>query len=65
MFDDGHIRVTTFVKCIKEDGIEVFVRNILRNAENGILCHRNGHSGDYDLDTEEEILHLIRSGKRL
>jgi hypothetical protein len=65
MFNDGHIRVKAFVKCIKEDGIEVFARNILRNAENGILYHRNGHSGDYDLDTEEEILHLIRSGKRL
>jgi len=65
MFDEEHLRLKTFVKCIKEDGIENFSQCILRNFENGILYHRNGIRGDYDLDTEEEILHLIRTGKRL
>ena len=59
------LRLRTFVKCIKEDGIENFSLYILRNLENGILYHRNGHVGDYDLDTEEAILHLLRTGETL
>jgi hypothetical protein len=62
MFDDSHLRVKTFVKCIKEDGIEAFSEYILCNLNNGILYHRNGHTGDYDLDTEEAILALLRNG---
>ena len=58
------LRLKTFVKCIREDGIENFSRCILRNLENGILYHRDGIHGDYDLDTEEEILYLIRTGER-
>ena len=57
------LRLRTFVKCIKEDGIENFSKYILKNSENGILYHRNGHIGDYDLDTEEEILLLLRTGR--
>ncbi|MCL2478031.1 MAG: hypothetical protein FWF22_00915 [Treponema sp.] len=63
IFDDEHLRLKTFVKCIKEDGIDKFSENILRNFNNGILYHRTGIKGDYDLDTEEEILKLIRNGK--
>ena len=63
MFDDGHLRVKTFVKCIKEDGIDKFSEYILRNHNNGIMYHRNGIKGDYDLDTEEAILKLLRNGK--
>jgi len=65
MFDEKHLRVKTFVKCIKEDGIDNFSQYILRNIENGILYHRNGYTGDYDLDTEEAILHLLRTGQTL
>ena len=65
MFDEKHLRVKTFVKCIKEDGIDNFSQYILRNMENGILYHRNGHTGDYDLDTEEKILHLLRTGEKI
>jgi len=64
MFSNEHLRLKTFVKCIKEDGIENFSRYILRNLENGILYHRNGYQGDYDLDTEEVILHLLRTGEK-
>ena len=56
------LRLRTFVKCIKEDGIENFSKYILKNAENGILYHRNDYVGDYDLATEEEILRLLRTG---
>ena len=64
MFDDSHLRVKVFVKCIKEDGIDAFSRHILRNLENGILYHRDGYKGDYDLDTEEAICALLRNGKQ-
>ena len=63
IFDDEHLRLKTFVKCIKEDGIKRFYEYILRNMNNGILYHRNGIKGDYDLNTEEEILNLLRNGK--
>jgi hypothetical protein len=42
--------------------IDKFSEYILRNYENGIVYHRNGHTGDYDLNTEEEILNLLRDG---
>jgi len=61
---DGRLRLKTFVKCIKEDGLDDFAGYILRNHENGVLYHRNGCTGDYDLETEEEILHLLRTGKK-
>ena len=65
MFDEEHLRFKTFVKCIKEDGIEAFSQYILRNLENGILYHRSGIHGDYDdFDTEEKILHLLRTGEK-
>jgi hypothetical protein len=65
MFDAEHLRLITFVKCIKEDGIEAFSNYILRNHENGIMYHKNGIHGDYDdFDTEEEILHLLRTGEK-
>ena len=64
MFDEKHLRLKTFVKCIKEDGIETFSQYILRNLDNGIVYHRSGGKGDYDLDTEEAILRLLRTGEK-
>ena len=63
MFNDAHLRLKTFVKCIKEDGINNFSEYILKNFNNGIIYHKNGYKGDYDLDTEEAILKLLRNGK--
>ena len=62
MFNDEHLRLKTFVKCIKEDGINKFSEYLLRNLEKDILYHRIGYKGDYDLDTEEKILNLLRNG---
>ena len=64
MFGESHLRLKVFVKCIKEDGIEAFSQYIVRNIEKGIFYHRNGYTGDYDLDTEEAILAVLRNGKR-
>ena len=62
MFDSEHLRLKAFVKCIKEDGIDKFSQYILRNFDDGVVYHRNGYKGDYDLDTEEAILKLLRDG---
>ncbi len=63
MFNEQHLRLKTFVKCIKEDGTEKFSAYILRNHNDGVAYHKNGYTGDYDLDTEEAILSLLRNGK--
>ena len=63
MFNSTHVRLRAFVKCIQQDGIEAFSQYIARNRENGVVYHRNGYTGDYDLDTEEAILHLLRTGE--
>ena len=62
MFNQQHLRLKTFVKCIKEDGIEKFSGYILRNYQNGVSYHTSGYTGDYDLETEEQILQLLRIG---
>lgn len=62
MFNDDHLRLRTFVKCIREDGLDKFAGYILRNLENGVVYHREGFKGDYDLGTEAEILQLLRVG---
>ena len=57
-------KLRAFITCIKEDGLEMFSQYIVNNIESGIVYHRNGVYGDYDLETEEAILHLLRTGKR-
>jgi hypothetical protein len=63
MMSKEKLKLRAFVRCIKEDGIEAFSQYIVKNAQNGIVYHRNGIFGDYDLDTEEKILNLLRKGK--
>ncbi|MCL1819504.1 MAG: DUF3795 domain-containing protein [Oscillospiraceae bacterium] len=60
---NGHLRLKTFVKCIKEDGLDNFAEYIMRNYNNGVEYHRDGYTGDYDLETEEDILRLLRTGE--
>jgi hypothetical protein len=65
MFDVSthDLKVRTCVRCIKEDGPELFVEYVLRNEKNGI---RYGFRKDYDsLDSEEMVLQLLRTGKKL
>ena len=59
------LRVRTFVQCIREDGLKAFAGYILRNQENGVIYHYEGsYSGDYELDTEEAMLRLLRTGEQ-
>ena len=56
-------KLRAFITCIKEDGLDKFSQYIVNNAEKGIVYHKNGVYGDYDLDTEEEVIHLLRTGE--
>lgn len=62
MLAEGRVKMRAFITCIKEDGMERFSEYIARNAENGIVYHREGIWGDYDLDSEASVLKLLRTG---
>ena len=62
VFNENNLWLRTFIKCIKEDGIENFSQYVLRNCENGIIYTTYSHGGDYGLDNEEDILKLFRTG---
>lgn len=49
-----------FVQCVKEDGIQKFIGYIEQNEKDGIVYHRAGVMGDYDLSNEKEVLNLLR-----
>ena len=64
MLAEDKIKLRAFITCIKEDGIDRFAEYIVRNAKNGIIYHRNGYVGDYDLVSEVEVIKLVRTGLR-
>lgn len=57
-------KIRVFITCIKEDGIDKFSQYILAGIESGIVYHRDGVYGDYDLETEEDILNLLRTSEK-
>lgn len=58
------VKIRAFIACIREDGLDRFAEYIVRNVENGIVYHREGIFGDYDLATESAVLRLLRTGRR-
>lgn len=62
MLAEDKVKMRAFVTCIKEDGLDRFAEYIVRNSERGIVYHRNGVLGDYDLKSEVDILALLRTG---
>lgn len=64
MLAPSKVKMRAFVRAIHEDGMEAFAGYIQRNAESGLVYHRSGILGDYDLDDEEQVLTLLRTGKR-
>lgn len=59
-------RTRAFVRCAKEDGLELFMKNLARNFTQGVVYHTpNDLPGDYDLPASEpEVIHLLRTGRR-
>ena len=58
-------RVSAFVKCAKDLGVENLVTHLQRNTEDGIKYHtEDGAKGDYDiLENEDDIINLIKRGR--
>lgn len=62
MLAEGKIKIRAFITCIKEDGLDCFSEYIVRNVNNGVIYHREGIRGDYDLESEADVLKLLRTG---
>lgn len=60
----GNLRILTFAKFAKEHGAARLLECLERNRRAGVVYHRpGGLTGDYDLETEEEIVRLLEKGK--
>lgn len=57
------IKMRAFIRCIKEDGIQKFIEYLEHNEKDGVVYHRTGVIGDYDLSGESEVLNLLRGIK--
>lgn len=62
MLAPDKIKLRAFIRCIREDGLAQFAQYLQTNERNGVVYHRNGITGDYDLESEERILQLLRAG---
>jgi hypothetical protein len=63
MHEAGKVKIRAFITCMKEDGPDRFAEYVVRNAQRGIVYHRAGITGDYDLETEADVLGLLRTGR--
>lgn len=63
MLAPDKIKIRAFVRCIKEDGMKEFIGYLEQNEKDGIVYHRSGILGDYDLPNENEVLNLLRRTK--
>ncbi|HWQ58141.1 MAG TPA: hypothetical protein VN540_03905, partial [Clostridia bacterium] len=60
MHSPEKVKVRAFVRCMREDGLETFMGYLEHGAQQGLQYHRGGIFGDYDLETEEAVLCLLR-----
>lgn len=57
-------RILTFAKFAKVHGVARLLECLERNRWAGVVYHQpGGLTGDYDLETEEEIMRLLEKGK--
>ena len=64
MLAPNKIKLRAFIRYIKEVGLEEFYQILEKNQQNGILYHRSGILGDYDLESEEAVLKLLRQSNK-
>lgn len=62
MLAESHPKNRAFVACIQQDGLDAFARHLLQGQNAGLVYHRKGVIGDYDLQEEGAILSLLRDG---
>jgi hypothetical protein len=54
----NYSKVKAFAICIKEDGIEIFIDNIVKNMQKGWSVEKGK---DYDNKTIDKVLKMIRN----
>lgn len=60
----GNLRILAFAKFARQFGTEHLLDCLERNARAGVVYHRpGGLTGDYDLETEQEIFDLLEKGR--
>lgn len=57
------VRVRAFGRFAQKYGVETLLDCLEANEKAGIVYHRQGLVGDYDLDTEQEIFQLLLKAK--
>jgi len=53
-------KIVAYARCIKEEGVEQFIKYIIKNEKVGI---KYGLNKDYDFKNEDQVLDLLRFGK--
>jgi 8-oxo-dGTP pyrophosphatase MutT (NUDIX family) len=56
-------KAVAFARFASEFGTETLMDSLERNEAAGVVYHRSGILGDYDLETEEAVRNLIESGR--
>lgn len=60
----GKKKAVAFSTFIRRYGVETLLECLERNEQKGLVYHRDGTSGDYDLpNTVEETVDLIMTGE--
>lgn len=57
------VKPRAFARFAKENGVEALLDSLDRNRWAGVVYHRQGIDGDYDLPTEREVLELLEKGR--
>ena len=57
------VKPRAFARFAKENGVEALLACLERNRWAGVVYHRQGIWGDYDLPTEGEVLELLEKGR--
>lgn len=60
------VRLVSFVRFARENGLHKLAESIVRNEKNGIIYHRDHKNfiGDYDgYSCEDEVIELLEKGK--
>lgn len=60
----GEKTAAAFSTFIRRYGVETLIECLERNEKQGVLYHRDGYKGDYDVpETQEGVVDFIMTGK--
>ena len=59
----GKPKPFAFTEFARKNGIETLLDCLERNEAAGVVYHRSGITGDYDIDDEAALMRFIENGK--